>query len=132
MLQPLGISAEAEAAYVALAPLSSATVDEVSKLTGATPDEARDTLEELRRMGLAAESSTNWRAMPLLGVGKQLKIQRLSEIEMASVAAEALESHLLAAGETQDDEVQILVGRESIVAAYSGLLESGRREVCLF
>ena len=120
MLQPLGISAEAEAAYVALAPLSSASVDELSKLTGATPDEVRDTLEELRRLGLAAESSTNWRAMPLLDVVNQLKAQRLSEIEMASVAAESLESHLLAAGETQDDEVKILVGRESIVAALPG------------
>ena len=132
MLQPLGISNEAEAAYVALAPLSSASVDELSKLTGTTPDEVRDTLEELRRTGLATESSTNWRALPLLDVVNHLKVQRLSEIEMASMAAEALESHLLAAGETQDDEVKILVGREAIVAAYSGLLESARREVCLF
>jgi transcription initiation factor IIE alpha subunit len=119
VLQPLGISAEAEAAYVALAPLSSASVDELSKLTGTTPDEVRDTLESLRRMGLATESSTNWRALPLLEVTGHLKAQRLSEIEMASVAAEALQSHLLAAGETQDDEVKIL-------------LESAKREVCLF
>ena len=128
MLQPLGISAEAEAAYVALAPLSSASVDELAKLTGTTPDEVRDTLEELRRLGLATESSTNWRALPLLDVVNHLKVQRLSEIEMASVAAEALESHLLAAGETQDDEIKILVGRESIVAAHqrpAGLGQAG-------
>ena len=38
MLQPLGISAEAEAAYVALAPLSSASVDELAPRLGATID----------------------------------------------------------------------------------------------
>ena len=86
MLQPLGVSADAEAAYVALAPLPSASVDELSKVTGTTPDEVRDTLEELRRLGLATEASTNWRAVPLLEVTKHLKAQRLSEIEMASVA----------------------------------------------
>ena len=100
MLQPLGISAEAEAVYVALGPLSSASVDDLAKLTGTTPDEVRDTLEELRRLGLATESSTSWRPLPLLDVVNHLKVQRLSEIEMASVAAEALNSHLLAAGET--------------------------------
>lgn len=132
MLQPLGVSAEAEAAYVALAPLSSASVDEMAKLTGTTPDEVRDTLEELRRLGLATESSTSWRSLPLLDVTPHLKAQRLSEIEMASVAAEALQSHLLAAGETQDDEVKILVGRESIVAAHKELLDSAKREMCFF
>jgi transcription initiation factor IIE alpha subunit len=132
MLQPLGISAEVEAAYVALAPLSSASVDELSKLTGNTPDETRDILEELRRLGLATESSMSWRPLPLLEVTSHLKVQRLSEIEMASVAAEALNSQLLAAGETQDDEVKILVGREAIVAAHRELLDSARHELCFF
>ena len=132
MLQPLGVSAVAETAYVALAPLSSATVDELSKLTGTTPDEVRDTLEELRRLGLAAESSTSWRALPLLDVTKHLKAQRLSEIEMASMAAEALQGHLIAAGETQEDEVRVLVGREAIVAAHLELLDSARHELCFF
>ena len=132
MLQPLGISAEAEAVYVALGPLSSASVDDLAKLTGSTPDEVSDILEELRRLGLATQSSTSWRALPLLDVVNHLKAQRLSEIEMASVAAEALESHLLAAGETQDDEVKILVGRESIVAAHQELMDSAKREICFF
>src|SRR5215213_7134168 len=132
MLQPLGISAEAEAAYVALAPLTSASVDELSKLTGTTPDETRDTLEELRRLGLATESSMSWRPLPLLDVASHLKVQRLSEIEMASVAAEALQSQLLAAGETKDDEVKILVGREAIVAVHRDLLDSAKREICGF
>jgi hypothetical protein len=62
----------------------------------------------------------------------QLKVQRLSEIEMASVAAEALNSNLLAAGETRNDEIKILVGRESIVAAHRELLDSAKRELCFF
>jgi DNA-binding CsgD family transcriptional regulator/sugar-specific transcriptional regulator TrmB len=133
MLQPLGISAEAESAYVALGPLTSASVDELAKLTGTTPDEVRYTLEELRRLGLATESTLgHWRALPLLDVVNHLKAQRLSEIELASVAAESLESHLLAAGESQDDEIKILVGRESIVAAHRELLDSAKREICFF
>ena len=133
MLQPLGISAEAEAVYVALAPLASASVDELAKLTGTTPDEVRDTLEVLRKLGLATESTLgHWRALPLLDVVNQLKAQRVSEVELASVAAESLESHLLAAGATRDDDVKILVGRESIVAAHRELLSSARREICAF
>ena len=122
MLQPLGISAEAEAVYVALGPLSSAPVDELAKLTGTTPDEVRDRLEELRKLGLATVSTLgHWRvALPLLDVVNHLKAQRLSEIELASVAAESLESHLLAAGETQEDGIKILVGRESIVGGPPG------------
>ena len=54
----------------------------------------------------------------------------LSEIELASVAAESLESHLLAAGASQADDVKTLVGRESIVAAHRELLDSARREIC--
>ena len=42
------------------------------------------------------------------------------------MAAEALQSHLLAAGETQEDDIKILVGRESIVAAHRELLDSAR------
>ncbi len=133
MLQPLGINAEAEAVYVALGPLSSASVDDLAKLTGTTPDEVRDTLEELRKLGLATVSSLgHWRALPLLEVVNTLKAQRLSEIDRASVAAEALQSHLLAAGATQEDDVKILVGRESIVAAHRELLDAARREICAF
>jgi len=133
MLQPLGISAEAEAVYVALAPVPSASVDELAKLTGTTPDEVRDTLEVLRKLGLATVSTLgHWRALPLLDVVNQLKAQRVSEVELASVAAESLESHLLAAGATRDDDVKILVGRESIVAAHRELLSSARREICAF
>ena len=132
MLQPLGISAEAEAVYVALGPLPSASVSDLALLTSSTPEYVAETLEELRRLGLATDSSLgHWRALPLLDVVNQLKAQRLSEIELAGVAAESLESHLLAAG-TSHDDVKILVGREAIVAAHRELLNSARREICAF
>ena len=133
MLQPLGISAEAEAVYVALGPLRSASVAELARLTSSAPERVAETLDELRKLGLATDSSLgHWRALPLLDVVNQLKAQRLSEIELASVAAESLESHLLAAGASQADDVKIFVGRESIVAAHRELLDSARREICAF
>ena len=69
MLQPLGITAEAEAVYVALGPLPSASVVELARLTSLTPEKVAETLEDLRRLGLATDSSRgNWRALPLLDV----------------------------------------------------------------
>jgi len=66
MLQALGISAEAEAVYVALGPLRSASVAELAHLTSSTPDRVAKTLEELRRLGLATDSSLgHWRSLPL-------------------------------------------------------------------
>ena len=133
MHQPLGISAEAEAVYLALGPLPSASVAELARLTSLTPEQVAENLEELRKLGLATDSSRgNWRALPLLDVVNQLKAQRLSEIELASVAAESLESHLLAAGATQEDDIKTLVGRDAIVAAHRELMDSARREICFF
>jgi sugar-specific transcriptional regulator TrmB len=133
MLQPLGISPEAEAVYVALGPLPSASVAELTRLTSLTPEKVAETLEQLRMFGLATEPSRgNWRALPLLDVVNQLKAQRLSEIELASVAAESLESHLLAAGTTQTYEIRTLVGQQNIVAAHRELMDSARREICFF
>ena len=63
MLQPLGISAEAEAVYVALGPLPSASMAELARLTSATPEQVAENLEELRKLGLATDSSLgHWRA----------------------------------------------------------------------
>ena len=57
MLQPLGISAEAEAVYVALGPLRSASMAELARLTSLTPEKVGETLEQLRKLGLATDSS---------------------------------------------------------------------------
>jgi hypothetical protein len=99
MLQPLGISAEAEALYVVLGSVAAATVPDLVRMTASDPERVRADLEELRDLGLAAASSNAlWHTLPLLDVVNHLKAQRLSEIEMATAAAESLESHLLAAG----------------------------------
>jgi sugar-specific transcriptional regulator TrmB/DNA-binding CsgD family transcriptional regulator len=133
MLQPLGITAEAESVYVALGPLSSATVDDLAKLTGYTPDEVSETLDGLGQLGLATESQPGrWHALPLVDVVNELKARRISEIELASIAAESLESHLLAAGASEENDIKILVGRESIVLAHRELLDSAKRELCFF
>jgi DNA-binding CsgD family transcriptional regulator len=108
-------------------------VAELARLTSLTPEQVAENLEELRQLGLATDSSRgNWRALPLLDVVNQLKAQRLSEIELASVAAESLESHLLAAGATQEHDIKTLVGRDAIVAAHRELMDSARREICFF
>ncbi len=133
MLQPLGIGAEAEAVYVALGPLPSASVAELARLTSSTPEQVAENLEELRKLGLATDSSHGrWRALPLLDVVNHLKAQRLSEIELASVAAESLQSHFLAAVTAQTDDIKTLVGRQTIVAAHRELMDSARREICFF
>ena len=133
MLQPLGISAEAEAVYVALAPLGSATSDELSALTSMTPDALDAQLEELRRLGLATElSGGQWRTLPLPEVAKALRAQKISELEMASVAAESLHSHLLAASQSQSDDVRIVVGREAILATNREVCAAAQKEICMF
>ena len=133
MLQPLGISAQAEAVYVVLAPLDSATIPELADLASAHPEHVDKQLEELRQLGLAAELSQGlWQALPLLDVVNALRAQRLSELEMASVAAESLHSHLLAATESQADNIKIVVGREAIIAARRDLCSAAKKEVCAF
>jgi len=133
MLQPLGISAEAEAVYIALGPLASASLSDLAKLAAVSQDAVVDALEELRKLGLATQASKNqWRTLPLLEVVNHLKTQRFSEIELASVAAESLESHLLAAQEDEEEGVKILIGREAIVEAHRELLASARKEICAF
>lgn len=133
MLQPLGISARAEAIYVLLAPLESATLTELCDLTSGGPAETTGHLEELRQLGLAAEVVQDlWQALPLLGVVNALRAQRLSEIETASVAAESLHSHLLQASESQADTIKIVVGRDAILAARRDICSAAKREMCAF
>jgi DNA-binding CsgD family transcriptional regulator len=113
MLQPLGISAEAEALYVVLGGMSSASVPDLARMTATDPERVRKDLDELRNLGLAAASSNAlWHTLPLLDVVNHLKAQRLSEIEMATAAAESLEGHLLAASASETaEDIKILIGR---------------------
>jgi len=133
MLQPLGISANAEAVYVALGPMDSASEPVLSRLTGLSGGELAAALEELRYVGLANGSvHGNWRGLPLLDVVDQLKTQRLSELERSVVAAEALAAHLVAKGSSQAKGVTTLVGRDAVVAAHSEMCNSARQELCAF
>src|SRR3712207_8201463 len=76
-----------------------------AELTSMPPENLAARLEELRRLGLATELSGGlWRTLPLPEVAKALRAQRLSELEMASVAAESLHSHLLAASQSKSDD----------------------------
>jgi DNA-binding CsgD family transcriptional regulator len=133
MLQPLGVSAEAEAVYVALAPLGATTTTHLTDLTHQT-DGVEQSLEELRRLGLATELSAGlWQALPALPeVVKALRAQRLSEVEMASAAAENLHSHLVASSRSQSDDLRIIIGREAILAANRDFCASAQREICMF
>jgi sugar-specific transcriptional regulator TrmB/DNA-binding CsgD family transcriptional regulator len=133
MLSALGISPGAEAVYVVLASMQSATVAEIAHLTSAEVDDALHRLEELGTLGLAAELSQGlWQALPLLEVVNALRAQRLSELETASVAAESLHSHLLAAAQTTPEIIKIVIGREAILAARRDLLGSAKKEICAF
>ncbi|GAA1433018.1 LuxR family transcriptional regulator [Microlunatus lacustris] len=133
MLQPLGISAEAEAIYLVLAPIGNASSAQLAELSAVPPDELERRLDELRKLGLATELSRgSWRALPLPDVANALKAQRLSELEMASLAAESLHSHLLAATQNQSDDIRIVVGREAISASNSDLCAKAQKEICMF
>lgn len=133
MLQALGISAGAEALYVVLAPLGSATIAELAQLAHASPEQVTKHVEDLHDLGLAVELSDGlWRALPLSEVARALKAQRMSELESASIAAETLVSHLLAASQTQSDDVQTFVGRESIMGINNQLCGGAKNEICVF
>ena len=132
MLQPLGISVEAEAVYVLLARHESATVLELVRASpGGNIVLMRDQLETLRELGLAVEvGGGRWQALPLLEAIHSLRAQRVSEIDSAAVAAEALQNRLLAATQTKHaDDIVVLVGREAIVEARNEVCNSAKKEM---
>ncbi len=52
---------------------------------------------------------------------------------MATVAAESLQSQLLAAGHNAaDTDIQIVVGREGILAARREICNAAKKEICAF
>ncbi len=133
MLQPLGITAEAESLYVALASVSSATPAQLQELTLMADEKVDGNLQALRQIGLAVEVSGGlWRSLPLTEVARGLRAQRLSELEMATIAADTLQSHLMAASQNQTDDVRIIVGRDSIIAANREICGNAKNEICVF
>jgi sugar-specific transcriptional regulator TrmB len=133
VLEPLGIGRQAEALYVALAPLNAATVADLAEITQMTLDDVAEQIQQLRALGLAAETANGlWRALPLSDVVKALRAQRQTELEMATIAAESLQNHLMAATNTQEGDVRIVVGREAIVAVYREVCDQAKDEICVF
>ena len=134
MLEPLGISVGAEAAYVTLASSQSSAANELALRTGLGVEAVMTLLDELRSLGLAVETGENqWRALPLLDIVAGLRQRRQSELDAAVAAAESLQSHLLAdALNAEEDGVTVLIGREAIVKAHTELCESVKKELCAF
>ena len=62
-----------------------------------------------------------------------LRAQRVSEIDSAAIAAEALQNRLIAATQNkQADDIVVLVGREAIVEARNELCDAATKEICTF
>jgi transposase len=133
MLQPLGISADAEAAYVVLAQLEAASLEELTRrFDQREAATVRSWLEELRALGLAVETDMGqWRPLPLMDVVQSLLVLRQSELAAASAAAESLQNRLLAASQPADN-ITVVVGREAIIAARKELCDGSKREICYF
>ena len=113
--------------------MNAATVADLAEITQMAWEDVAEQIQQLRLLGLAAETGNGlWRALPLSDVVKALRAQRQSELEMATIAAESLQSHLMAATNTQDDDVRIVVGREAIVAVYREVCDKAKDEICVF
>ncbi|SER16752.1 helix-turn-helix domain-containing protein [Microlunatus flavus] len=132
MLEPLGIPADAEALYVVLASLDSASLDDLAHRTQTAPGAVGTHLDSLADLGLAvALGQGRWKALPLADVVKGLKARRMAEIEAAAIAADTLHNQLLAASHSTEDDVQVFVGQTSW-AEYARLCEETTTEICLF
>jgi DNA-binding CsgD family transcriptional regulator len=134
MLQSLGVSTAAEALYLILAPLETASLGQLTELNRVTPDEATHALVELQALGLARPSGAEeWQALPLLDAVHALRTQRVAELEAATAAAESIQSRILAASRTQAaDNITVLIGTEAIVEARDSICDSALKEICAF
>ncbi len=133
MLQPLGISPSAEAVYIALGSQASATSADLIRMTSLAVDEAHAAIAELQQLGLILESGQgNLQALPITEVAKALRVQRLSELELAVAIAESLQSRLAAAAQSQSDDIRVLVGRDAIKPVHREIFQAARNEICVF
>lgn len=133
MLQPLGVSAGAEALYVMLAPQGSIHIEELSSLAAMPSADVMELLSQLRGLGLATEVARDrWQTLPLTNVVKSLKQSRQAELDASVAAAETLHSQLLAASESHSDAVQSIVGRDDIIALRNEYCRNAKSEICNF
>ena len=133
MLEPLGIAPDVENLYLMLATMPDASVDELAVRSGLEPGRTRADLDSLADLGLALSvGDGRWRALPLTDVVKGLRAKRMAEVEAATIAAETLQNHLLAASQTSDDDIRVIIGREALVAENRELCDRSVKEICLF
>lgn len=134
MLQSLGVPAAAEALFLVLAPLESASVAELTELTGGSPEQVTDQLGMLQTLGLARSTGTGeWQHLPLLDAVHTLRRLRVAELDAAAAAAESIQNRILAATRTQPaDNITVLIGTEAIVAARDSICDGALKEICAF
>lgn len=134
MLQSLGVSDEAEALYLALAPLESASVSVLAALGDTDRDATLQTLAELQDLGMVRPTDDeNWQALPLLGAVGALRNRRVAELDAAAAAAETLQNRLLVSTQDRSEgTISILVGREAILTTRRELCDAAKSEICAF
>lgn len=135
MLQSLGVSTAAEALYLVLAPLESASVAHLAELNSIDVEEALPALlVELQTLGLARPTGTDsWQALPLLDAVRALRAQRMAELDAAAAAAESVQNRILAAARSQPaDNITVLIGTEAIVEARDSICDEAVKEICAF
>jgi hypothetical protein len=134
MLQSLGVSTAAEALYLVLAPLETASASQLAELGNVSVDVAASALAELQTLGLArAAGADQWQSLPLLDAVHALRVQRIAELDAAAVSAESIQNRILAALRTQPaDNITVLIGTDAIVEARDSICDGARREICFF
>ncbi len=133
MLEPLGIPRDVEELYVVLASLDGPTSSELAQQSGLELPEVHGRLDRLADLGLAIPVGDDaWRSLPLTDVVKGLRSRRLSELDAATIAAETLQTQLLAATHDAEDDIQVFVGREATWVEYTKLADRTTSEICLF
>lgn len=134
MLESLGVSPTAEALYLILAPLDSASVSDLTELAKSDRSRILGTLSELQEHGMARPvGGEQWQSLPLLSAVGVLRMRRIAEVDAATAAAETLQNRLLTTGQDRSDsDVSILVGRDAILSARRELCDNAIRDICAF
>lgn len=130
MLQPLGVSQEAESLYVQIARHNEISI---GAIPGPDSPAARARLlDELRRLGLIVDSGpATIRALPLAEAAKVLRERRTAELDAAVRAAETMSLHLLE-NQSAATGIEVLIGREAASRALTELCQHSLTEIAAF
>ena len=131
MLQPLGVSADAEAVYVVLAHRRGN--DDPSDGPHPPQTGLEQSLEELRQLGLATELSPGlWQALPCLRWSRRCERSGSPRSRWPAPPPNHLHTHIMASSRSQTDELRIIIGRDAILAANREICASAQKEICMF